>query len=78
VSKFLSHLRVDYLEHENGCSLLNKDGRQLWRVVSDFSYESCVAGVTITVPEGFITDFVSVPPIPLVYDKLADIAQRQR
>ncbi len=28
------------------------------------------------VPEGFITDFASVPRIPFVYDKLEDIAQR--
>jgi hypothetical protein len=64
------------MENEKGCSLFNKDGRQLWLVMSDFVYQSDVAGVTITVPERFVTDFASVPRIPFVYDKLGDIAQR--
>jgi hypothetical protein len=64
------------MENENGCSLFNKDGRQLWQVMHDFAYQSDVAGVTIVVPEGFVTDFASVPRIPFVYDKLGDIAQR--
>jgi hypothetical protein len=64
------------MENDKGCSLLNKQGRQLWMVMADFSYQSDVAGITITVPQGFVTDFASVPRIPFVYDSLGDIAQR--
>jgi hypothetical protein len=76
VSKFLSRLYVEYMENDKGCSLPNKQGRQLWMVMADFSYQSDVAGITITVPQGFVTDFASVPRIPFVYDSLGDIAQR--
>jgi hypothetical protein len=64
------------MENDKGCSLLNKQGRQLWMVMADFSYQSDVAGITITVPQGYVTDFASVPRIPFVYDSLGDIAQR--
>jgi hypothetical protein len=74
--KFLSRLYVEYMENDKGCSLLNKQGRQLWMVMADFAYQSNVAGMTITVPQGFISDFASVPRIPFVYDSLGDIAQR--
>ena len=76
MSKFLSRLYVEYMENDNGCSLFNKNGRQLWLVIADFAYESDVAGATITVPSGYVTDFASVPRIPFVYDHLGDIAQR--
>lgn len=76
MSKFLSRLYVEYMENDKGCSLLNKQGRQLWMVMADFAYQSDVAGITITVPQGFVSDFASVPRIPFVYDSLGDIAQR--
>lgn len=45
--------------------LSSKDGRQLWLVMSDFVYQSDVAGPTITVPEHFVIDFASVHVSPL-------------
>lgn len=76
MSKFIGHLLVQYMENENGCSLFNREGRQLWMVLADFGYQSDIAGITITVPQGFVSDFASVPRIPFVYDELGDIAER--
>lgn len=42
------------------------DGK--WVVVQPVVYQSDVAGRTITVPFGFVTDLASVPRLPLVYD----------
>ncbi|MBS0359811.1 MAG: DUF1353 domain-containing protein [Proteobacteria bacterium] len=37
-----------------------RDGRSLWRLERDLTYRT-LAGDTITVPQGFITDLTSVP-----------------
>jgi hypothetical protein len=33
----------------------------LWEVMQPFTYDSALLGVTITVPQGMITDFASIP-----------------
>lgn len=38
-----------------------------------FRYQSDLGGL-ITVPDGFKTDFASVPRVPVVYDVLGDVA----
>lgn len=38
-----------------------------WKLFADFSYLSDVLGRTIVVPAGFVTDFASVPRVPLAY-----------
>ena len=38
-----------------------------WRLVRALRYQSSVAGARIIVPEGFVTDFASVPRLPLIY-----------
>jgi Protein of unknown function (DUF1353) len=38
-----------------------------WRLFADFSYDSALLQRTIIVPAGFVTDFASVPRIPLAY-----------
>jgi hypothetical protein len=76
MSAFLCKLQVSFMTDAKGLPLLNRDGKQLWQVEQDFAYASDVAKKTITVPAGFVTDFASVPRIPLVYDGLGDLFQR--
>lgn len=40
-------------------------------------YESDVAGQTFVVPAGFVTDFASVPRVPVVYMLFGDRAHRE-
>jgi hypothetical protein len=38
-----------------------------WRLLDRFIYDSDVAGERIIVPAGYVTDFASVPRIPIAY-----------
>lgn len=76
MSKFLNHLQIELMWDANGMPLKNRDDRQLYQLLAPFSYQSGVAARVITVPKDFVTDFASVPRIPLVYDALGDLAQQ--
>lgn len=52
------------------------EGRGIWRLRNPLVYQSAVAGRLITVPEGFTTDFASVPRLPFVYDLFGDAAHQ--
>jgi hypothetical protein len=54
VSRFLTPLRAE------------KSG-QFWTILQPLIYQSDIARTVIVVPEGFVTDFASVPRIPLVF-----------
>ena len=41
------------------------DGK--WTVMHSLAYQSDVAGRTIIVPKGFVTDLASVPRLPIVF-----------
>lgn len=43
--------------------------RSLWKTISIFGYASPVAKQIIIVPRDFVTDFASVPRLPLVWEK---------
>lgn len=43
------------------------DTPTLWRLRHPFRYQSDLLGRIITVPEGFVTDFASVPRVPAAY-----------
>lgn len=58
-AKFLSSLQVEPASEYD-------DGR--WRLVCSLSYYSDVLGALVMVPPGFVTDFASVPRIPVVYE----------
>lgn len=58
MSAFKSTLVVQYVGEED---------EEKWMLLQDFVYESDVAGMTIIVPKGTITDFSSVPRLPLAY-----------
>ena len=49
------------------------EGRGTWRLTADLIYQSDIGGL-ITVPAGFVTDFASVPRIPIIFDAFGDKA----
>lgn len=57
--------------------LLNRRGLQLWQLTEDFYFISAYYRMTIKVPKGFVTDLASIPKIPLVYEYLGGIIQRE-
>jgi hypothetical protein len=38
-----------------------------WRLVDEFRYDSKVAGARLLILPGYVTDFASVPRVPVVY-----------
>lgn len=61
MSKFINELKVDELEDNSN------DGRGTWRLLEPLIYQSDYVGKTIVVPEGFVTDFASVPRLPVAF-----------
>lgn len=74
MSAFLTTLRVEWVTCPANKLLKNRDGRQLYRVIEPFMYQSDVAKATITVPAGFITDLASIPRLPFFYRALEQVA----
>jgi hypothetical protein len=74
VSSFLTPLNLELLTCPNNIPLKNRDGRQLWRVITPFVYQSDAARKTIIVPDGFVTDLASIPRLPFFYRSLEGIA----
>lgn len=58
MGRFLTKLRVERLP--------NKEGRKQWQLTDWLIYESATIGL-ILVPPGYITDFASVPRLPIIY-----------
>lgn len=58
MGRFLTKLRVERLP--------NKNGRKQWQLTDWLIYESKTVGL-ILVPPGYVTDFASVPRLPLIY-----------
>lgn len=46
-----------------------------WRLADPLSYRSTVLGEVVTVPAGFLTDFASVPRLPIVFWLFGDTAE---
>lgn len=63
MSAFITRLQVQ--------PATGKDDGQ-WQLVADLVYQSDVAKQTFTVPKGFVTNFASVPRIPIVYELAGD------
>jgi len=68
MSRFLSRLAATNVDADFA------GGRGLWELVEPLVYESDVAGMTITVPAGFKTDFASVLRLPVIYLLFGDKA----
>ena len=67
MSRLLSPLHLCYVQDTAGAFLKNRDGRQLFKLLTPFSYQSDVLCETITVPSDFVTDLASIPRWPIVY-----------
>ena len=52
---FLSPLRVEQVTEDT------------WRLLVEFRYDSAAFGGRLIVPEGYVTDFASVPRVPIAY-----------
>lgn len=63
-SEFLTPLRVEQISDDD------------WRVTEDFRYRSAVLDREILVPAGFVTDFASVPRLPVIYLLAGGVAVR--
>lgn len=61
MSEFLTKLEVEQIEDSS------HEGRGTWKLMEELGYHSDLLGI-ITVPKGFVTDFASVPRIPLLFD----------
>lgn len=57
---FVTSLRVELIDH------LTNDGQGTWLLMSPLKYVA-TNGIEYVIPEGFATDFASVPRIPLAY-----------
>lgn len=68
MSHFRTSLKVDLIDD------VENEYRGLWQLLSPLVYESAVAGQTITVPAGFITDFESCPRLPVIFLAFGEIA----
>ena len=65
MSAFLTLLNVDQLEDTS------HNGRGTWQLNAPLEYQSDLIGL-IVVPAGFVTDFATVPRIPVVFDLVGD------
>lgn len=62
--EFLTPLRVEQITETD------------WRVTADFLYASAALDREVVVPAGFVTDFASVPRLPVVYLAAGGVAVR--
>lgn len=62
MSRFVTDLRVLKLTMDNSA-----DQRGSWRLLSPFVYFSQILGRHVIVPSGFLTDFASVPRVPVAF-----------
>ena len=69
MSHFVTDLDVRRIE--DGSS----DGRGTWCLLAPFVYSSDLLGKLVVVPTGFVTDFASVPRIPVAFLLAGDCAQ---
>lgn len=67
MSEFLTDLECRRLRGEF------KGGRALWKLTAPLVYQSDLVGI-ITVPAGYVTDFASVPRLPLTFLLAGDSA----
>jgi len=56
--------------------LITDDAQGLWEHVQPLSFQSDVAGRTIIAPVGHRTDFMTVPRVPFIFDKLGNRGRR--
>jgi hypothetical protein len=70
MSAFLTELVTECVD-SNAC-----DGRGIWKIVTPFQYRSDILGKTIKIESGFLTDYASVPRLPILYTFFGDTAHK--
>ena len=68
MGEFLSTLEVTPVADTDG-------GRSMWKLLHPLAYASKYLEEPVVVPEGFVTDFASVPRVPLLYLMMNDVGQ---
>ena len=66
MGKFLTPLIVELIEEGEPAR---------WRLSKPLAYDSDAAGLLV-VPSGFVSDFASVPRLPLIFDLAGDTCHR--
>ena len=69
MGKFLTELHVVPVDDSEG-------GRSVWQLEYPLVYESDTLGTSVAVPDGFLTDFASVPRLPIIYLFMNDVGQK--
>lgn len=70
MSQFLTDLEVEEVSDTAA------EGRGLWRLTAPLVFRSDLTNETITVPVGFVTDFASVPRVPIAFLLCGDTASK--
>lgn len=66
MSKFLDELELELVDENEA------EGRGTWELKGQFRYYSDIAKSLIVVPAGFVTDFASVPRLPIIFMLVGD------
>lgn len=70
MSRFITSLRVEQIED------VSSDGRGTWQLLHPLAYKSDLAKTIFVAPVGFVTDFASVPRIPVAFFLAGSTAHR--
>lgn len=68
MAQFLSKLETQLVDQQEA------QGRGTWRVMKPFVYQSDLTYNPIIVQVGFVTDYATVPRIPIIFDLVGDTA----
>jgi hypothetical protein len=66
MAKFLTPLQGEWLEDD-----------VQFKLIAPLIYQSDIAGQTFIIPAGFVTDFASVPRVPILYGLFGDRAHHE-
>lgn len=72
MNQFKTLLHTEAMVGPDSLPLCNRDGRRLFLLLAPLVYFSDKYG-EVTIPTGFVTDFGSVPRIPVVFDLLGEL-----
>lgn len=70
MARFATNLEVVCIDD------LANSGRGIWKILSPLVYQSDLLKETITVEPGFLTDYASVPRVPIAYWLFGDTAHK--
>ena len=68
--KFLTDLVAECVDDLGG------DGRGIWKVMAPFRYYAAILDRAIEVEPGFLTDYASVPRVPVAYLLFGDTSHK--